>query len=85
MDGDHPMDKKEKRLFRSSELVAKYYKYVGILPQGKDDKPNIKYETKDFTQNSKGNSLQLLNKASMGDEQIIMFNEKELQNKFKQV
>lgn len=76
------MERSQKRLFRSSELVAKYYKYVGILPQGKEDKPNIKYETKDFSQTSKGN-LQLLNKASMGDEQIIMFNEKELQNKFK--
>ena len=66
-----------KRLFRSTELVAKYYKYVGILPQ--DEKSNLKYEPKDFSQHSKGNNIRLLNKASMGDEQIIMFNEKELQ------
>ena len=69
-----------KRCYKSSELVGKYYKHLRILPQ---DVPNGKYDTKDFSQSSKGLNIKLLNNASMGDEQIIMFNEKELQNRFK--
>ena len=41
-------------------------------------KKNYKFEPKDFGQNSK---TKMLGGAAMGDEQIIMFNEKEIQEK----
>ena len=47
---------KLKRLYRNAELIAKYYKFIGILPnQGEFYKLNYKFEPKDFTQNSKTN------------------------------
>ena len=62
-------------MYKNAELLAKYFKYVGILPPNShaDSKPNIKYEAKDFSLNQR-----LLNDASFGDEQIIMFKEKEI-------
>jgi len=45
---------------------------------------NFKYETKDFAQNSKFN-LGFLNNATLGDENILMFNEKDLTEKVKHV
>lgn len=63
-------DSKDKhRLFRHGELIHKFYKYVGLMP---DDES--KMNAKDFSENFK-----LLKNASFGDEQIIMFREKEIQ------
>jgi hypothetical protein len=62
-------------LYQNAELIAKYYKYVEILPPNgsADAKQNIKYVAKDFSLNQK-----MLNSASFGDEHIIMFHEKEI-------
>mmetsp|Transcript_2852 Transcript_2852/g.4863 ORF Transcript_2852/g.4863 Transcript_2852/m.4863 type:complete len:144 (+) Transcript_2852:1036-1467(+) len=71
------------RLYRNAELVAKYYKYLGLLPQeGASFKLNVKYEPQDFTHNSNF-SLGMKMQASLGDEYSIMFNEKDIQGKLK--
>mmetsp|Transcript_26272 Transcript_26272/g.40109 ORF Transcript_26272/g.40109 Transcript_26272/m.40109 type:complete len:106 (+) Transcript_26272:1718-2035(+) len=76
---------KTRRLIRNAELIAKYYKYIEVLPKvGDSFKMNYKYETKDFAQNSKFN-LGFLNNATLGDENILMFNEKDLTEKVKHV
>ena len=81
-----------RRLYKNAELVAKFYKYIGILqsrPQGagfaeqtqaSNIKKNHLYEPKDFSQDSK-QKLKLINDARLGDEQALMFNENEIKNK----
>ena len=70
-----------RRLYRDAELISKYYKVVHILPQqNPDTRQSIKYDSKQFSTN-----LSLLNNASFGDEQIIMFREKEIQSKIQQL
>jgi len=66
-------------------LIAKFYKYVGVLSKAGDNfKLNFKYEPRDFTQNSKY-TLDFLNEVCLGDENIIMFNEKEISEKLKKL
>jgi hypothetical protein len=46
----------KRRLYRNAELIAKYYRYVGLLVNDKKSvmwKTNIKYEPRDFSQESK--------------------------------
>ena len=79
------MQQKLQRLYRNAELIAKYYKYIGIISnQGENYRLNYKYEPKDFTKASK-TALDFLDGASLGDENIIMFNEKEISEKAKQL
>ena len=43
----------KERLFRNAEVVAKYYKYVGLLVSDKNSnlfKKNSLYDSKDFSQ-----------------------------------
>jgi len=97
------------RIFKSAELVAKFYKYVGLLPSKrllntdamfskmskdantsgrssshggnfKQYKANFKYEAKDFSINSKV-PLGLMMDATLGDEEIIMFDERDIQTR----
>tara|TARA_B110000285_G_C15105038_1_gene607464 strand:+ start:1662 stop:1826 length:165 start_codon:yes stop_codon:yes gene_type:complete len=42
----------KRRLYRNAELIAKYYRYVGLLVADKKStvfKNNIKYEPRDFS------------------------------------
>ena len=69
-----------KRLYRNAELVAKFYKFVGMIPSSDTNasvKQNFGYEPKDFCQDSKYN-LQFNNSSSLSDEHIIMFDEKDI-------
>jgi hypothetical protein len=81
--------KSNKRLYRPAEMIAKFYKYVNILQneETKDSadkmlffKKNVKFEPFDFTHDN-DHKLGLMNNARLGDEHLIMFNEKELQTK----
>lgn len=64
-------------------MIAKYYKYISILPNEEiiDGqlqplfKKNIKFDPKDFAQ-EEDSKLGLFNHARFGDEHLIMFNEK---------
>ena len=67
----------QQRLYRNAELLAEYYKYVEFLPNAKE---SYKYEVKDFSQHANA-KLIMLKQASFGDEQVIMFNEKEINEK----
>ena len=31
--GDNPYQQSNKRLYRPAELIAKFYRYIGLLPQ----------------------------------------------------
>ena len=85
----------KRRVYRPAELIAKFYKYLGLLPRKLNDqnqnnlgggvnqhlyKSNVKYEPNDFKHNAKVN-LGLLNSAKFAEEQLIMFNEKEIQER----
>ena len=96
-----------RRLYKSAELIAKYYKNVGILARENqveeadaslksgensaqknkngDKRPrNGNFEPRDFAQDAKSN-LDLLGRASFGEEQTIMFHEKEIQQKLNDI
>lgn len=81
----------EKRIYKPAELVAKFYKYLGFLPskqnkhykehiEGLYYKPNHKFEPKDFCQLNTAN-LGLHQDSTFGEEHVIMFNEKDIQQK----
>ena len=68
------------RLYRNAELIAKFFKFVGLIPSSDTNnaiKANFKHEPKDFSQNSKYN-LHLTKDSSLSDEYMLMFNEKEI-------
>lgn len=95
-----------RRLYKSAELIAKYYKNVGILARenqaeegpgadaslksaeahknGGKRPRNGNFEPRDFAQDAKAN-LDLLGRASFGEEQTIMFHEKEIQQKLNDI
>ena len=72
-----------KRLYKSCEIVTNYYEKVGLfaihqgqLPIGSKIELR-KYDSRDFSQMSKTN-LPFLRNAYLGDEQMIMFKEKDI-------
>lgn len=76
------------RPYRNAELVAKYYNAIGILIKNKDlpisvaVKYDVSYEPKDFQQQY-SSGLQLIDQAALGEEQVVMFKEKEIKEKLK--
>lgn len=80
----------QRRVYRNAELVAKFYKYIEVISSKKSNggsspknvKKNYKFEPKDFTQVSKS-TLDFINNCQLGEQQLIMFHEKEIQEKLK--
>lgn len=74
------LNKTEQKNYRSGELVALYFKHLGLIKGPPYGKARNFYEPKDFSQN--GNALNFIdNTVSLGDEQTIMFDELDIARK----
>ena len=76
------------RVYRNAELVVRFYEFIGLMPESGGTAPfgsnasslvkeAMKYEPNDFAQNQRINE-QLAVGAELGDQQMIMFDEKDI-------